>query len=195
MKKLKNIAFSAIASCAAMLLITSCGADGNNPGYEYMPNMYRSPSIETYGVNEFYPNRMGTRTPVEGTIPRGFKPFEYGDGKEEYLRAGEELMNPLAVSDKVLEDGQALYEMFCMHCHGKKGDGKGSITHPIYGAIPSYADKTPNRRPGISMSELTDGHIYHTITYGFNAMGPHASQLKEEERWKIVHYVHELQSK
>lgn len=195
MKKLKNIAFSAIASCAAMLLITSCGADGNNPGYEYMPNMYRSPSIETYGGNDFYPNGMGTRTPVEGTIPRGFKPFEFGDGTDEYLRAGEELTNPLANNDKTIAEGKALYEMFCMHCHGKKGDGKGSITHPIYGAVPSYADKTPNRRPGISMSELNDGHIYHTITYGFNAMGPHASQLKEEERWKIVHYVHELQSK
>jgi hypothetical protein len=25
-------------------------------------------------------------------------------------------------------------------------------------------------------------------------MGPHASQLTQEERWQIVHYVHELQN-
>ena len=49
------------------------------------------------------------------------------------------------------------------------------------------------RRTGSSMSELKSGHIFHALTYGLNAMGPHASQLTKEERWKIVHYVHELQ--
>ena len=43
----------------------------------------------------------------------------------------------------------------------------------------------------ISMNELKEGHIYHTITYGLNAMGPHASQISSEERWKIVHYIKE----
>ena len=36
-----------------------------------------------------------------------------------------------------------------------------------------------------------EGHIFHAITYGLNAMGPHASQITEEERWKIVLYVQE----
>ena len=44
------------------------------------------------------------------------------------------------------------------------------------------------------MNQLTAGHIFHSITYGLNAMGPHASQLSEEERWKIVLYVQELQN-
>ena len=42
------------------------------------------------------------------------------------------------------------------------------------------------------MSELKDGNIYHAITLIGNAMGPHASQLTQEERWKIVHYVNVL---
>ena len=45
------------------------------------------------------------------------------------------------------------------------------------------------------MSELSDGKIYHTITYGYNAMGAHASLLTPEERWQVVMYVHELQKK
>jgi len=45
------------------------------------------------------------------------------------------------------------------------------------------------------MSQLTDGKIYHTITYGYNAMGSHASQISPEDRWKVVMYVHELQKK
>ena len=77
--------------------------------------------------------------------------------------------------------------------NGAKGDGKGSITHPVYGAVPSYADKTPNRRGGRAMNKLKAGHIYHTIFYGLNAMGPHASQISDQERWKIIMYVQSLQ--
>jgi len=43
------------------------------------------------------------------------------------------------------------------------------------------------------MSELKAGHIFHSITYGVNAMGPHSSQLSEDERWKLVMHVQKLQ--
>ena len=45
--------------------------------------------------------------------------------------------------------------------------------------------------PDVPMYHLKAGHIFHALTYGLNAMGPHASQLSEEERWKIVLYVQE----
>jgi hypothetical protein len=44
------------------------------------------------------------------------------------------------------------------------------------------------------MRDLTDGKIYHTITYGINLMGAHASQINPEDRWKIVMYVRQLQN-
>ena len=43
--------------------------------------------------------------------------------------------------------------------------------------------------------EITEGSIYHVIFYGRNAMGSHASQVNEEERWQITQYVMELRSK
>lgn len=42
------------------------------------------------------------------------------------------------------------------------------------------------------MKDLTDGKIYHTITYGLNMMGSDSLQLSPDERWKVVLYVHEL---
>ena len=72
-------------------------------------------------------------------------------------------------------------------------EGKGSIKHPLYGAVPSYSDNLLIRRSGTTMQNLSDGHMYHAMTYGFNAMGPHASQISAEERWKIIMYVNELQ--
>jgi hypothetical protein len=45
------------------------------------------------------------------------------------------------------------------------------------------------------MSELREGHIYHTIMYGLNAMGPRSSIITEDERWKIIMHVETLQGK
>mgnify|MGYP000429182329 CR=1 FL=1 len=38
-------------TCAAVLALSSCKEDPNSPGVEYMPDMYRSPSLEYYGVH------------------------------------------------------------------------------------------------------------------------------------------------
>jgi mono/diheme cytochrome c family protein len=183
-----------------ILVLSGCGdsaSDGReltrHPGYEYMPNMYRSPSYETYSENPLFNNNSTARKPVEGTIARGFMPFEYNNSTEDYIRAGKNLKNPLENNNKNLNEGEALYGMFCAHCHGKNGNGKGSISHPLYGGIPSYSDEIMVRRSGSSMKNLKDGHIYHAITYGLNAMGPHASQINANERWKIIMYVNQLQ--
>ena len=193
---LRNLNYLCI--CLFILLI-GCGdsaSDGNelstHPGYEYMPNMYRSSSYETYSVNPNFSDSMTARQPVTGTIPRGFIPFEYETTLEDYLLAGEELVNPLEKNEINTTNGEVLYGMFCAHCHGDNGNGQGSINHPLYSAVPSYSDDLLIRRSGTTMKNLSDGHMYHTITYGFNAMGPHASQINAQERWQIIMYVNEL---
>jgi cytochrome c553 len=174
------------------LFITSCNNDGR--GYEFMPDMYRSPAIEAYSESDIYKNNMSARKPVEGTISRGnLSSFNFDASLEGYLEAGEKAKNPFDKTLENIEDGKELYAMFCKHCHGQNGSGGGTITHPIYSAVPHYTDSKTLRRCNLPMCDLKEGHIFHAITYGLNAMGPHASQLSEEERWKIVLYVQELQ--
>jgi mono/diheme cytochrome c family protein len=174
------------------VLFSSCSNDGR--GYEYMPNMYRSPSLETYGKNNIFSDSLNARKPVAGTIARGYlKTFNYSNDLEGYLLAGRQAINPFEKNDNNMKEGQALYGIFCVHCHGPNGAGGGSITHPVYSAVPHYNDNKQARRSGATMSELTAGHLYHAITFGLNAMGPHASQITENERWQIVLYVQELQ--
>jgi hypothetical protein len=36
---------------------------------------------------------------------------------------------------------------------------------------------------------LPEGKIYHTLTYGKNNMGSHASVLSPKDRWKVIKYV------
>ena len=177
---------------AFIVFISSCSNPG--PGYEFMPNMYRSPSLETYGQNSTFSDSLNARKPVEGTIARNYlSTFYYEGSLEGYLDAGVNSVNPLELNDKNISEGKKLYSMFCKHCHGEFGAGGGSITHPIYSAIPHYNNDKLLRRSGVPMNQLTSGHLFHAITYGLNAMGPHSSQLSEDERWKIVLYVQELQ--
>jgi len=77
-----------------------------------------------------------------------------------------------------------LYEIYCSVCHGNKGDGLGILAErEIFLGIPAYND--PSRY-------ITQGSIYHVIMYGRNAMGSHAGQINEEERWQITQYVLQL---
>lgn len=193
MKNNKIIKSLIVLVAVASSTLTSC-EDPNSPGVEYMPDMYRSPAIETY-VDYEYPDSMTARLPVENTVARGYKPFPFENTLEGYEEAGEKMKIPFKVTDEMLKKGGELYSSFCQHCHGPKGQGNGSINHPAYSAVPSYADETKNRRGGRSMSELAPGHIYHVIMYGLNAMGSHAPQINDDERWKIIAYVQTLQGK
>ncbi len=166
--------------------------DPLSPGVEYMPDMYRSPAIEAYVDYEF-PDSSTSRQAPENSIPRGYKPYAYENSNEGYELAGANLKSAINLTEKSIAEGKVLYTSFCAHCHGKKGAGEGSIQNAIYGAVPSYSDATPNRRGNRAMKDLSEGHIYHTIMYGLNAMGPHSSLIRENDRWKIVAYVQTLQ--
>ena len=76
----------------SILFLFSCAGD-SNPGFEFMPNMYRSPSLETYSEN----NIEGYNgVPVEGTIARGYlSTFNYEGTLEGYLLAGNNEVNPI----------------------------------------------------------------------------------------------------
>ena len=187
-----NKVLAKLGLIVGIVLFSSCTGGDSSPGYEYMPNMYRSPSQETYGENTI--NGMNARTPVKGSIARGkVSTFNFDETLEGYLKAGKEALNPYAKNEENLAEGEALYGMFCKHCHGKNGAGGGTVKHALYSAVPHYNDNKLKRRCGVPMCELEAGHIFHTITYGLNSMGPHASQLTEDERWKITLFVQELQ--
>lgn len=184
----KNIKTSSAVAAIMLSMLYSCTSDPNSPGLEYMPDMYRSPSFETYGEYEQFSfnNKMEALPPVENTIPRGYVPFGYANDNEGYELAGQELKTPFVHSKEIIEEGKVLYEKYCLHCHGKKGEGDGQVAqNSDFINPPSYT------LPRIKA--LKDGHIYHTIYYGKGMMGAHASQVNHEERWKIIHYVRSLQ--
>lgn len=185
-----NIGLASLA-----LLVVSCGkGDPNSPGVEYMPDMYRSPSIEVY-VDYENPNVISVMEPVEGTIVftedeanemYNF-PYPYENTFEDYERAGLELNSPVPMNLETVEEGKIIYQRFCLHCHGKTGQGDGGVPeNSEYPPPPAY--------DGAGLKALPEGKMFHTITYGKGMMGSHASQLNKKDRWTVIQYVKYLQN-
>ncbi len=190
MNKMKILG-ATVVTIAATLVITSC-KDKRSTGWEYAPNMYEHIAYEPDQKNPNFKDGKTAQVPPTGTIPIGFVRFDYPNTRDGYEQAGTAVKNPLTHSEQNYAEGKVLFEHFCTPCHGFQGQGNGLVVQHGYPAPPSYSKGQSSR--GGAMKDLTDGKIYHTLTYGVNAMGSYASQLAPEERWKIIMYVHHLQT-
>lgn len=188
-----------IASALIVLLGSSCVKHEQSPGYEYMPDMYRSPAIEAYvdygevrdTIREDLAMTKSARRPVEGTVPISEKPlndlpYTIPNTFEGYEKAGEVLKSPLPQTEKIIQEGQLLYADFCVHCHGKEGQGDGPV-------VTEGGHPPPQPYDSPQLQDLPEGKMFHVITYGKGLMGPHKSQLSKIDRWKIIAYVKTLQ--
>ncbi len=179
---MKNIS-QYISLFALAIGVLACNTDKTTPGYTFMDDMYVGPALETYSQTDEFGNNMAAQKPVEGTVPRNYTVYEFENTTEGYDLAKVELQMPDEFKgEESLKEGKELYGIFCSNCHGDKGDGQGHLVK---------IEKFPPV-PGYDTRDLTAGSIYHVIMYGRGLMGSHASQLNNEERWKIVRYVQEL---
>ncbi|MCB0444299.1 MAG: cytochrome c [Gelidibacter sp.] len=172
--------FKIIVLMLVLVSFTSCKKD-SRPNYQYFPNMYAPVGYEAYGESNAFANGVEAQLPAEGSIARGFIPFDVDNTNEGYAYAKANLKTPLDSSQVDLARGGELYNIYCAICHGGKGDGQGNLVkrEKLLG-VPAYNDVG---------RAITEGSIYHTIHYGKNAMGSYANQLNVEERWQVVAYV------
>lgn len=193
-------------SALALSLLGGCKAGGENPGLEYAPQMYHSIAYEPlsqikdesqgewlsnredgkgeyFNSNENNPHGMNMREPVANTVPRnkqGYLPYRL---KAFELEQSALIKNPVESSEAILKAGEVLYLQYCDACHGKGGEGDGKAGEVLGGVA--------NLKGGAYVN-LPEGHIFHVITKGKGRMGAHGSQIPEESRWKIVHYVKQV---
>lgn len=193
-------------SIIAAIVISSCAAGPDNTGVEYAPQMYHSVPYEPlsqiqdeesgswldsnpednhgefFNSNPYNSFGMTMREPVKNTIKRGiYLPNHIASDNYE---GAEQLKSPIEFTPDVVKEGKALYQQFCQHCHGEKGLGDGKVGK-VYKGVTAYNSATVKDKP--------EGHIFHVITHGKGRMGAHASQISEDDRWKIVAFVQTLQ--
>ncbi len=179
-------------------------ASGDYPGDQYTYDMISSRAYETYSLMTELPDSMSALLPVNGTVPfvgnaiagtNGDSismhmnlPYAYANTPEDYERAAVELKNPFNEKDPaIIAAGMRAFNIYCSVCHGTAGDGKGLIvTDGKYKAVPPSYFAT-------GYIDMPDGKMFHSITYGKNAMQSYAFALTKADRWKVIAYINSLQ--
>ncbi len=177
----------------ATLLLAGVGLGGcrvdREPAYEWLPwlnSMEFSSAAETNTKNANFKNGLTMQVPPAGTIPRGFKPLHYTAAEAE--RAGGDLKNPLEATPENLARGKERFGVFCSPCHGPVGAGDGLVVKRNVG-FGSFPINNPLAGPGT----WPDGKVFHMISFGRGNMPSYATQIPQEDRWRIVLHLRELQ--
>lgn len=195
-----NKLFIITGLAAISAAFVSCSsASGDYPGSVYAPDMAYSRAYEAYGYNNLPEDHdlksrgaYYTGTPVQGTIARGDAySFPIAAGDSGYVQAIG-YTSPLqgqTLTPTQMKEAERLYLVNCGICHGAALDGNGPLWKGGDGPYPA----APRNLKDDYTKKLSDGQIYHVISYGKGQMGSYASQLRPEQRWWITSYIRSKQ--
>ena len=181
-----NVVLAAIMALAIVLNFAA-GRDFSRPNLEIMPDMAHCPTYQAFEPNTNTADGKTLQQPPPGSIARGFLPLHYERTEQDALRAGEELVNPVASDDEVARSrGAVAFAVFCQHCHGPSGAGDGMVSKRGFPPPASLlAEHAVN---------MKDGQIFHVITFGQGNMPAHSAQVARQDRWKIISYLRSMQA-
>ena len=192
--------FLAIFTVCVLATVGILGFRGTHfrkPPLYIFPDMERQPKLRPQTANAFFANGMSSRPPVAGTLARS-EPIRVGDqlvypwqdspvttglitGTTNFVE-----INPLPVTDELLQRGEQVFNINCAACHSKLGDGNG-VPKRI-GAMTVVANLHDKR-----IVELPDGDLFRTVSYGKGLMQGYAANLDIPDRWAAIAYLRTLQ--
>ncbi|MEO5647397.1 MAG: cytochrome c [Chitinophagaceae bacterium] len=164
--------------------------DKRNPGRIYMPDMAYSRAYETNMPNILKDSGINyIPTPVPGTMRRGeLAPYTISNDTTGYTLSAA-IKSPIeALDSNSMLEAKRLYNINCAICHGANMDAQGPLA--LSGKVGGIA----NLKAG-SLLTLSEGTMFHVVTYGKNNMGSYSAQLDRRQRWMVVQYVKSEQSK
>ncbi len=153
----------------------------HNP-LQYMPDMHRTKALIPQRGYSFFEDKSSLRTPPAGTMARALSVYE--SNKNVLAASISQFSNPLPITREHVVRGQNLYMTYCVVCHGEAGLGNGYVVPPF---------PQPPTLQSEKVRGYADSQIFHIITVGQNSMGAYGPFIREDDRWKIVHYLRTLQ--
>lgn len=110
-----------------------------------------------------------------GTIPlgRGIESIRTTDPKS--------LINPLPLTQAVIDRGRRSYLYYCLPCHGPKLDGKATVGQSFY-PLPTYL-------LGSKVQGQKDGELFSKISLGYKRQPPLYATVGVDDRWAVITYL------
>lgn len=166
--------------------------DFTQPNYVFTPEMVFSIPYDSFSPNPNFKDGKTMQLPVAGTVSRDAPFFDYEATEADALRAGKELTQPwreLGIdTDQLMaakSRGQKVYSTFCLPCHGAVGNGDGPVAKSGFPPPPSLSLE--------HSLQMSDGQMFHVLTFGQKNMPGYAAQVSVEDRWKAILHVRSIQ--
>jgi hypothetical protein len=117
------------------------------------------------------------------TMPRGTIPL---GGGIESLRTTDpkRLINPLPLTQAVIDRGRRSYLTYCLPCHGPRLDGRATVGQSFY-PLPTYL-----LDPKVQGQK--DGELFLKISLGYKRQPPLYATIAAEDRWAVITYLRAL---
>lgn len=146
-------------------------------------DMGKQPKARTEDHSEFFADGASARPLPANVINR---PAEFVPGAPFELSQKATLPTTRPViTREYLEAGQQQYQIFCVVCHGRLGNGQGMIVTRGLTPPPSFHSER--------LRNIGDDHFYDVITNGWGAMISYNDRIPPPQRQQIIAYIRALQ--
>ena len=125
-------------------------------------------------------------TQMPGVAP-GAVPTKDGEraGEEKYKSAPMgSLENPLPADTDTIARGGLAYVRFCIHCHGSKYNGDGTVGQ-------SFAPLPTDLRSEY-VQQMSDDELFRSISYGMMRHPALAYTVSADDRWSLIRWIQSL---
>ena len=145
-----------------------------------------------------YAQAYRAQEPPRLASPLGAVPFKFVSDTRELTREPDigpadfsSLTNPISRTTATSAAGAELYRVNCSMCHGTEGLGDGRVSAFLlaYGYVAA-----PNLTAEGTAAK-SDGDVYGILTNGINVMPTFKNLLSPSDRWLLVDYIRELQTR
>jgi mono/diheme cytochrome c family protein len=195
-----------LLALTCLVLTTACRQD-----------MQDQPKMKPYRSSSFFADKLSSRPPVEGTVPRGFlrADVEYFTGKKskpaafvqtatatapQPANAGASQPAAAAAANPFADDVE-LFPIPITEEVIRRGRERYEIFCTVCHGLTGYGDGMVVRRGFRRAASFHDdrlrqapvGHFFDAITNGWGAMPSYAPQIPVQDRWAIVAYIRALQ--
>src|SRR5215510_14855372 len=171
---------SLVVCLAAIFWVSACRQD-----------MHDNPRYEAYedGANRQPPEGAVARGSLALAVaaPKAAVPGQAGSVGEDgfpFKFSADAETRKKEIRD-ILDRGESRFNITCLPCHGKLGDGNGMVALRGFRHPPTYHQDRLRNAP--------TSHFFDVMTNGFGAMPSYAEVVTPEDRWKIIVYIRALQ--